>query len=409
MYSICTAGFAVLAAVAVGAASAAVAQQVNAPAAKEKKDPSAALNSYESGTKAFEAGKIGSAISSLSAALSSGGLPAPQMAKALYYRGAAYRSQGKPAQAISDLTTAIWLKGGLSDSDRTAATEQRKAAYREAGLGDNPVPVAAAPLDAPATAAASASPAATSITSSWGAQTSDQSAARASIPTLGTLAAASAAPAASPSASPPSPVASFSSSAPDVPSLSALLQELTDAPVASGSLSPPLAGAGTAVSNVGQSIGNFFGGLFGGTGSGVGAGTQATTEGSSAFITSSTAPEPAATVAAGDWDSQTSVDSPDTKSKPVSSPSTSPSASGKFRLQVAALRSRAEAERVAKGLQKQHGAALSGAVPEIDEAVFGNMGTFYRVRVGSYASAAEPGKLCNELRPQGYDCLVVSQ
>ncbi len=57
------------------------------------------------------------------------------MAKALYYRGTAYRKQGKPAQAISDLTTAAWLKGGLSDSDRAQAMEQRQLAYSEAGLG----------------------------------------------------------------------------------------------------------------------------------------------------------------------------------------------------------------------------------------------------------------------------------
>ena len=308
MYSICTAGFAVLAAVAVGAASAAVAQQVNAPAAKEKKDPSAALKSYEFGTKAFEAGKIGSAISSLSAALSSGGLPAPQMAKALYYRGAAYRSQGKPAQAISDLTTAIWLKGGLSDSDRTAATEQRKAAYREAGLGDNPVP----------------SPRLRSMLRRPPPRVRRRPQRRS--PHRG---------APRPPTSPrrelpyqrlarwqprrrhlqrvhrlrlPHPSQAFRPRHPMCRRCRHCCRSSTDAPVARGSLSPPLAGAGTAVSNVGQSIGNFFGGLFGGTGSGVGAGTQATTEGSSAFITSSTAPEPAATVAAGDWDSQTSVD-----------------------------------------------------------------------------------------------------
>ncbi|MGL4397417.1 MAG: SPOR domain-containing protein [Hyphomicrobium sp.] len=36
------------------------------------------------------------------------------------------------------------------------------------------------------------------------------------------------------------------------------------------------------------------------------------------------------------------------------------------------------------------------------------MGTFYRVRVGSYASPDEPRGLCTTLRNSGYDCLVVT-
>ena len=47
------------------------------------------------------------------------------MAKALFYRGVAYRQQRKPAQAISDLTSALWLKGGLGGSDRADALQQR--------------------------------------------------------------------------------------------------------------------------------------------------------------------------------------------------------------------------------------------------------------------------------------------
>ncbi len=127
--------------------------QEGAPAAK-KKDPAAAERSYAAGVKAFEAGKMAEAVQSLSAALANGGLPAPQMAKALYYRGAAYRKQEKPAQAISDLTTAVWLKGGLSDADKAQAIEQRQMAYREAGLGDTAPPIGTAPLDAPASPAA---------------------------------------------------------------------------------------------------------------------------------------------------------------------------------------------------------------------------------------------------------------
>jgi cell division protein FtsN len=84
-------------------------------------------------------------------------------------------------------------------------------------------------------------------------------------------------------------------------------------------------------------------------------------------------------------------------------------AAGKYKLQVAAVRSREEAERLAASLAGYQ-AVQSGLVsPEIDEAVIGSMGTFYRVRLGPYADAAEPGQLCKTLKPQGFDCLVVTQ
>ena len=66
------------------------------------------------------------------------------MAKALLYRGMAYRQQQKPAQAISDITSALWLKGGLSPTDRTSALQQRAAAYQEAGLTESGEPLAGA-------------------------------------------------------------------------------------------------------------------------------------------------------------------------------------------------------------------------------------------------------------------------
>ena len=53
--------------------------------------------------------------------LQSGGLPSSKMARALHYRGLAYKKSGKPAQAIADLTSALWLKGGWR-----RASEQRR-------------------------------------------------------------------------------------------------------------------------------------------------------------------------------------------------------------------------------------------------------------------------------------------
>jgi cell division protein FtsN len=81
---------------------------------------------------------------------------------------------------------------------------------------------------------------------------------------------------------------------------------------------------------------------------------------------------------------------------------------GKYKVHIAALRSRAEAEALAAQLVAQHGADLANHAPTVDEAVIGSMGTFYRVRIGGYASQDEPRGLCNKLRTSGLDCLVVT-
>jgi cell division protein FtsN len=97
------------------------------------------------------------------------------------------------------------------------------------------------------------------------------------------------------------------------------------------------------------------------------------------------------------------------KTSPAAAPATSATHSGKFRLQVAAVRSRSEAEALAGLLVGRHADQLGGRQPEVDESVIGSMGTFYRVRLGPYASAKEPERLCDALRSDGFDCLVVTQ
>jgi hypothetical protein len=58
---------------------------------------------------------------------------------------------------------------------------------------------------------------------------------------------------------------------------------------------------------------------------------------------------------------------------------------------------------------KQHGAALGAREPEIDQAVVGNMGAFYRVRIGPFATQADGQAACGKLKGTGLDCLVVAQ
>ncbi len=107
-----------------------------APPAVVKRDPATAQATIEASAKLLEAGKIDQAVSSLTSAISGGNLPPAIMARALYLRGSAYRKQSKAGLAISDLTSSLWLKGGLNDADRADAVLQRTAAYSEAGLGE---------------------------------------------------------------------------------------------------------------------------------------------------------------------------------------------------------------------------------------------------------------------------------
>jgi hypothetical protein len=388
----------------VAAPSHSYAQNVPSAPAAEKKPAASGVKSYEAGAKAFEAGKYGPAIQSLSTALSAGGLSSQQMAKALYYRGAAYRKTGKSAQAISDLTSAVWLKNGLSDADRAAAMEQRQGAYQEAGLG-TATPIGAPPLDAPPTVAKAAQPSQTtpppppaaataaapadSATSSWSAS-SEKSAAESSVPNLST---------------PSGGYATLSS--PDAPSLSALPQG--DAAAASPA---PLGNVGSAIGNAGSAVSGFFGGLFGG---GNTATTDPSTNVATATATAPPTPQPQPPPAGG-WEPATSAVAPPAKpdgkaiakKKTVAVDTGRTTAAGKYRLQVGIVSSRDEAEQITARLRAEHAQAIGTAAPAIDEVTFGS-GTFYRVQVGPYASAAEPGQFCTALKPKGFDCLVVTK
>ena len=82
---------------------------------------------------------------------------------------------------------------------------------------------------------------------------------------------------------------------------------------------------------------------------------------------------------------------------------------GKFRIQVGMVRTQAEAQSLAIRVKREHAAVLATREPEIDETTVGNMGSFYRVRIGSFASAQEGQAACAKLKGPGIDCLVVGQ
>lgn len=355
--------------------AAAVAAQDDQPAsaadaAKRTTPPSQARETLDRGIAAYKKNALASAVGAFSQALSLGGLDTAATARALYYRGLAYRKQGRSALAISDLNNALFLPNGLTEAERADALAARADAYKVAGIPDPGTPTA---VSAPAPAKPAAP-----------VDTAAAEAVAAKAPASGSFA-TSVKPAAPPAATKQAESAPPAASTP-------------------GSSSP---------------IGSFFSNLFSG-----GSQSSPAKEAASDVTTASTG----APSAVSAWNSATEVEAKRGKPAPaaVATPASkqtaalapapssatdvaaTPPAKGKFKLQVAAVRSRAEAEKLAQRFVTEHGARAGGRTPAIEEAVFGNMGTFYRVNVGPFASQTEPDQLCKTMRGSGYDCLVVT-
>jgi cell division septation protein DedD len=301
-------------------------------AAKPKRqDPVEAEHAIAAALQQLEAGKSAEAAQALTRVLTGGGLPPAMMAKALLYRGIAYRQQKKPAQAIADLTSALWLKGGLGEADRGDALKQRAAAYQEAGLADSDGSIA---------------PAVPNVTR--GART-----------------------------------ASAGGASPEV----------AQSPPSSGGWSNP------------------FAGWFGGASPAPSSPRQPEPPPTTASI--ETPPQahaaPRATSPSGTktsaWTSQT--DMPGGSAPARESPAAA-KPEGRFRIQIGMLRTEAEAQALSARVKREHPEALRAREAEIDETVVGNMGSFYRVRVGPFASAQEGQAACAKLKGAGIDCLLVN-
>jgi cell division septation protein DedD len=82
---------------------------------------------------------------------------------------------------------------------------------------------------------------------------------------------------------------------------------------------------------------------------------------------------------------------------------------GRFRIQIGMARTHDQAQEMALKVKTRYGDVVGQREPEIDEAVVGNMGSFYRVRVGPFASPQEGHAACAKLKGSGLDCLVVAQ
>ncbi len=83
-----------------------------------------------------------------------------------------------------------------------------------------------------------------------------------------------------------------------------------------------------------------------------------------------------------------------------------PAAGGAFRIQVGALRERDEAERELARIQKSNSDLLGNLTPEIVTVEVDGKGTFYRMRLGSFASDPAARALCEQLAGRKVGCIV---
>jgi cell division septation protein DedD len=273
--------------------------------ARKRQDPAEAQRAIESALKQLQAGRAEQAAQSMTAVLSGGNLPPAIMAKALYVRGMAYRQQRRPAQAVSDLTGALWLPGGLGVEEREDAERERAAAYADAGVRNASAVRAPAPKKA----------------GSW----------------LSSLFG-------SPAAPPPEP-------APPAPAPPALAST---------------AAAPSAISSPWST-------------------------------TSRPQPERPAVAAASA--------PPPPRAEAPRAPPPAARPEGRYQVQLAAVRTEAEAHKLVSKAKREP--ALASREPWIDHTVIGNMGAFYRVRFGPFASAQETEAVCAKLQGSGFDCMPV--
>lgn len=322
-----------------------------------KKDPTVAQQQVDAGIASLQAGKADAAVEQFSAALSGGSLPSNLMARAHYQRGLAYRKQSKPALAISDLTHALWLKNGLTDTERADALQNRIAAYRDAGLPDQ---ADAESARMPATRSAAEQAAPVSSTSSI------------------TVA---------------KPAAGF-----------APTQE-AQAPSGSGGL--------------GNFFGSLFGGSSSSAApspvetkppvqtqsavSAWSAGTEVKPGPASRNTRATKASQPAATETLP-WEQQTA---PAAHAGPVKTAAAA--GAGLYQLQVAQLRSAEEARAVAARLKQQFASELAGREASISTVNAGGFGTLHRVAFGPFHDPAEWKDLCPKLLSAGQDCQPLTQ
>lgn len=96
-----------------------------------------------------------------------------------------------------------------------------------------------------------------------------------------------------------------------------------------------------------------------------------------------------------------------TTQKPISANSPPVIIAGDYVVQVAALRSRGEADRAWEEMLARHRRIIGTAnYPDIKKVDRGAQGIFYRLRVGGIKNEASAKSMCGKLKAGGQDCIV---
>jgi len=418
---------------------------------------------------ALKSGKYSFVVKTIDKALKSGSLDTKDMSRALLYRGLAYQSLNKSAQSIADLTNAVWM-GGLTQSEKAEALKYRSRAFDAGGISarakadkadaarltsgqpkgqslvgkpTNPVKTASKPKSgfgsglgtgisdffgniipgsssakkpvpavksAPAVKA-SAPPVAPAIVAAVPPIAIAPKVALPPVTVSPKTAAKAVTRAVQPAPAPATPdrtsartmrsAASIAASKARSAARTAALnrrRQITSAPatsgwstdvnqVASAPAKKPATGSGLGLGGVSD----FFGNIFGGS--------------KNASTVKKSAPK-------------TTVPASVAKSAPIrtaaldikkASPAAKVPAQGRYKLQIATVRSKEEASTIMNSLRSRYGTVIAKHPARIDEAVVGNMGTFYRVRLEAFKSKKTALRTCNKLRASGLDCFPVAR
>lgn len=389
------------------------------PSAKKPKAPATAAEGGSAGVdaeatldkarRALGEGKADAAVGLAESVLNGAKKDARNTARALAVRGEGRLKQGRQAEAMADLENALWVKGGLAGAEREAAVAARALAMQQSGLAASPPPAAVNPTPTVALAPppiVNTAPAAPRRAPEPAAAVA-KSAPQPAEPRVQQAAS-------NPPPSPP-PAARAPSPPPLVPT-AAPVQAQPRAPVAS------VAPAAAPASDGG--IGGFFSNLFGGGSSESQPEAERKTRApaTTATIPASRPTQPAVSSSEPQRaEARTSKPAPQPVEKqvrvaaattavaaarPAAAP---PEAASGYRIQLAAVRSKSEAEAMAATVRKSEAATLGNRNFEIVEDVYGNMGKFFRARIGPFAGPTEAMAVCTTLRRKQLDCMVLDQ
>ncbi len=315
----------------------------------------------QAGTKAVKDGKYQEAVRLLTRAIKSKSISNEQIAQALYQRGIAYQKDKKPAFAIADLTSALYIKS-LPAADRANAYKSRAKAYGALGQKARAV-VDNKKAGSPAAATQAASND-NDRSSGFTAKVSRTSKTKASAPSK--------------------PVKTSNRPAQTTQVNQGRWQTTATASSSGNEQSTE--------KSSGEGGGTFLSRLF--------SSQQEETKPQPKVRPKRT--QTSAPVQNWGKTTQVKVASRRANGQPAQA------ATG-YRLQLASVRGQDQAKQAWRQLKSRHGDLLAGRDPEFQKLDLGEKGTYYRIQIGPFADKSETLELCNSFKKKGLDCFLVAR